>query len=123
MWQSEDQAGNNPEATLANARLEGVAERIELKTGDAHQLPFEEGSFDAVVSSWALHNIYEQGGREKAIREIARVLKPGGRAAIVDIRHTREYERLLRGVRFEVTCHGPNFMFVIPSYWLLATKI
>ena len=122
LWQTEDQAGNNPEATLANARLEGVADRIELKTGDARQLPFPESAFDAVTSSWALHNIYDQAGREKAMREIARVLKPGGRAAILDIRHTRDYAHTLRGLGFEVKCHGPNFMFVIPSYWLLAAK-
>jgi ubiquinone/menaquinone biosynthesis C-methylase UbiE len=122
LWQTEDQAGNSPEATLANARLEAVADRIELKTGDARQIPFEDSSFDAVVSSWALHNIYERAGRERAIREIARVLKPGGCAAIVDIRHTNEYAQVLRGLGFTVARHGPNFIFVIPSYRLLATK-
>lgn len=122
LWQSQDQAGNNPEATLSNALLEGVADRVELKTGDARQLPFEDNCFDDIVSSWALHNIYEQAGREKAVQEIARVLKPGGRALILDIRHIREYERVFRGLGFDVTCHGPNFIFVIPTYWLLATK-
>ena len=122
LWQREDQAGNSLEATLANARLEGVAERVEIKTADARQVPFGDNTFDAVVSSWALHNIYDQAGREQAIREIARVLKPGGRAAIVDIRHAREYARVLRGVGFDVILHGPNFIFVVPSYWLLATR-
>ena len=82
LWQTEDQAANNPDATLLNARLEGVAERIELKTADARQLPFVDKSFDVVLSSWALHNIYDAAGREQAIAEIARVLKPGGQAAI-----------------------------------------
>jgi len=122
LWQSQDQAGNNPEATLRNARLEGVADRVELKTGDARQLPFEDRSFDAVVSSWAPHNIYEQTGREKAVQEIARVLKPGGRALVLDIRHIRECETIFHGLGFDVNYHGPNFMFVIPSCWLLARK-
>jgi SAM-dependent methyltransferase len=96
LWQAEDLAGNSPDATLANARLEGVADRVDVKTGDARQLPFPDASFDTVVSSVALHNIYDEPGRRQAIREIARVLKPGGRLLIVDIRHTHEYADELR---------------------------
>jgi arsenite methyltransferase len=91
LWQAEDLAGNSPDATLANARLEGVADRVEVRTGDARQLPFPDASFDTVVSSVALHNIYDEPGRRQAIVEIARVLKPGGQVLIVDIRHGAEY--------------------------------
>jgi arsenite methyltransferase len=122
LWQSEDQAGNSAEATMQNARLEGVAERVELRTGDARELPFKDGAFDLVLSSWALHNIYDPAGRERAIQEIARVLKPGGRAMIVDIRHAREYAAEFRSMNFEVVLSRPNFLFVIPSHSLLATK-
>ena len=96
LWNPQDLAGNSPDATLANARLEGVADRVDVKTGDARQLPFPDGSFDAVVSSMALHNIYDEPGRRQAVSEIARVLKPGGRVFIVDIRHTAEYADELR---------------------------
>ncbi len=122
LWQAEDQAGNSTEATMRNARLEGVADRVELKTGDARQLPFNESSFDLVLSSWALHNIYDAAGRERAIREIARVLKPGGRAMIVDIRHARDYAAEFRSLNFEVVMSRPNFLFVIPSLCLVATR-
>ena len=118
----EDQAANNPDATLLNARLEGVAERIELKTADARQLPFVDKSFDVILSSWALHNIYDAAGREQAIAEIARVLKPGGQAAIIDIRHTEQYARVLAKLGFTVNRSGPNFTFIIPSHRLLAQK-
>jgi ubiquinone/menaquinone biosynthesis C-methylase UbiE len=40
-----------------------------------------------VLSSAALHNIYDAGERQTAVREIARVLKVGGRVLIVDVRH------------------------------------
>jgi ubiquinone/menaquinone biosynthesis C-methylase UbiE len=123
IWQKEDQAGNSREATLANVRLEGVADRVALKDGDARQLPFDDASFDAVTSSWALHNIYDKEGRAQAIREIARVLKPGGRVALVDIQHTEEYAQEFRQSGMEnVKRRGPNFVFVIPSYSLTATK-
>ena len=91
IWQAEDLSGNRPEATLENARLEGVLDRVEVKTADMRKLPFEDASFDAVVSSKAIHNVYSKDGRAEAIREIARVLKPGGRALIDDIRHGSEY--------------------------------
>jgi arsenite methyltransferase len=90
-WQEEDLANNRPEGTLENARLENVADRIEVKTADMRNLPFEDSTFDVVVSCSAIHNIYSKTERDKAITEIARVLKPGGQALIDDIRHLREY--------------------------------
>jgi SAM-dependent methyltransferase len=123
IWQKEDQAGNNPEATLANARAEGVADRVELRDGDARRLPFEDASFDAVVSSWALHNIYDAAGRQQALREIARVIKPGGRLAVIDIRHAADYARALEGCGMsDVRLHAPSFIFLIPSRLVTATK-
>jgi len=91
IWQAEDLSGNRPEAPLENARREGVADRVEVKTADMRAIPFPDASFDAVVSCAAIHNLYAQADRAKAIREIARVLKPGGHAVIDDIRHGREY--------------------------------
>jgi SAM-dependent methyltransferase len=35
LWRKQDQAGNDPAATMANAQAEGVAERVELRDGDA----------------------------------------------------------------------------------------
>jgi SAM-dependent methyltransferase len=96
LWQGADLSGNRPEATLANAQLEGVADRVEVKDGDARQLPFADATFDVVLSSLALHNIPGREGRRQAVREIARVLKPGGHLALVDIQHTGQYARTLR---------------------------
>jgi ubiquinone/menaquinone biosynthesis C-methylase UbiE len=123
LWQKEDQAGNSRQATLLNVRLENVADRVELVDGDARKLPFSENAFDVVVSSWALHNIYDRAGRDAAVREIVRVLKPGGRVLIIDIRHTGEYAEVLRqGKLSEVRWTGPNFLFLIPSFTLTAGK-
>ena len=121
LWQKEDQAGNSRAATMQNASLENVANRVELRDGDARKMPFADHEFDVVLSSWALHNIYDRAGREAAVREMARVLKPGGRMIIVDIRHVREYAEVLRQAGFsDVQISGPNFLFVIPTLTLKA---
>jgi ubiquinone/menaquinone biosynthesis C-methylase UbiE len=58
-------------------------------------LPFEDSSFDLVVSSLAIHNIGGSAGREKALNEAVRVLRPGGRLLIADIRATKQHEARL----------------------------
>jgi SAM-dependent methyltransferase len=123
IWQKEDQAGNSAKATMENALAEGVADRVELKHADAREMPFEDDTFDVIVSSWALHNIYDAQERSRALREIARVLKPGGRVLIVDIKHTNEYARVLgeNGLG-DIERHGPSFLFVTPTHWLTASK-
>lgn len=98
LWQAEDLTGNKPEATLENARREGVIDRVDVKTGDMRKMPFANASFDVVVSNVAIHNVYEREGREATMREIARVLKPGGRVVIHDIRHVAEYASVLAGL-------------------------
>lgn len=91
IWRSEDLAGNDPTATLENARIEGVSDRVQIQTADMRALPFETNSIDVVVSCAAIHNLDAASDRAKAIAEIARVLKPGAHALIDDIRHYGEY--------------------------------
>ena len=100
LWRAGDLTGNGPEATLANAAAEGVADRITVITADARALPFDAGTFDVVVSSVALHNIPDATGRALAVSEIARVVRPGGRVLITDIGHVHDYadELCRRGV-------------------------
>lgn len=91
LWKKGDQSGNAREATERNAAAEGVADRVELRTADMTALPFEDGSFDVVVSSLAIHNVKGRAGRDRAIEEAVRVLGPGGRLMIADLWATREY--------------------------------
>ena len=96
LWSQKDQATNSSAATLANAAIEQVGDRVEVRDGDMRQLPFDDASVDAVVSSLAIHNVPSAEERATAVREIVRVLKPGGRVAILDIAHVSDYARVLR---------------------------
>jgi SAM-dependent methyltransferase len=95
LWRTIDQSGNSAEATQRNAIAERVADRVELHTGNMTALPFEDNSFDVILSSLAIHNISGRAGREKAISEAVRVLRPGGRLLIVGVRGTRQYRAQL----------------------------
>jgi arsenite methyltransferase len=96
LWSTHDQSGNAAEVTLRNVAVEGVGDRIRIVTADMRALPFTDGSFDLVVSSLAIHNISSGAGRSQAIREAWRVLAPGGRLAVADIRATSRYARELK---------------------------
>ena len=112
IWNKQDQSGNDPNVTRANAQIEGVAERVEIIDGDARNMPFADNDFDVVVSSLAIHNIPGSEERFRAIREIMRVLKPGGRFAILDFQHVQEYaEEFGRLGALDVRIVGP--------YWLM----
>jgi SAM-dependent methyltransferase len=84
VWRRRDQSGNSRAAAERNAVAEGVRGRVELVHADARDLPFASASFDLVVASLAISNIRDAGGRARALREAARVLRPGGRLRIVD---------------------------------------
>jgi SAM-dependent methyltransferase len=103
VWSAKDQSGNSEQVTRRNAALEGVADRVELHTADMRKLPFDDCSFDVVVSSLAIHNVPGAGDRARAVCEAARVLKKGGKLAIADIRHTRAYGRELEARGLKIT--------------------
>ena len=68
---------NTPERLMRNAKIAGVADRADTVTADATKMPLPDASYDAAISSYAIDHMGRQGSA-KAIREVARVLKPGG---------------------------------------------
>ena len=121
LWSTRDQSGNAAAATQRNAELAGVAERVRIDTGDMRHLPYADASFDAVVSSLAVHNLPTETEREQAVREIARVLKPGGRVALLDFRCTALYAQTLREAGFAVQRSWPEFR-MFPWVWIVSGR-
>ncbi|MFM0210262.1 class I SAM-dependent methyltransferase [Paraburkholderia sediminicola] len=125
IWQQVDLSGNSPEALMINARRESVDQLIEIVTADMRALPLPDHSIDTVVSSTAIHNVYDAVGRDKAIDEIARVLKPSGQVLISDIRHLPQYMRRLRAAGFDVTLHraAASWIWRVISFGTLAPGV
>jgi SAM-dependent methyltransferase len=98
IWSSADQSGNAMALAESNATAEGVASRVDLQTADMRELPFAANSFDLIVSNVAIHNIKDIAGRERALDEAWRVLRPGGRMLLADISHVGAYRRRLQAL-------------------------
>jgi len=115
-------SGNNPDTARANAVAEGVADRVEIETGDITRLPFSDAVFDAIISMTVIHNIPSQEARDQALREVVRVLKPGGRVVIFDLLHTARYAETLRQAGLMVESLGCDLLWLWPCRSLLARK-
>ncbi len=122
LWAARDLSDNSPGAALANAVADGVADRVEVETGDITRLPFGDATFDAVISMTVIHNIPSRDERDQAVRELVRVLKPGGRIAIFDLLHTDRYAEILREAGMTVESLGQDRLWLMPCRSLLARK-
>lgn len=66
---------------IARKRAADEGTNVTLREGDAHALPFPDASFDSVVCTYSLCNIPDTS---RALGEMKRVLRPGGKAILVD---------------------------------------
>jgi len=66
---------------IARRRLSRCDGRVRLTVGDAQRLPFKDGEFDSAFSSATLHHL---GDAALGVRELARVVRPGGRVAAIE---------------------------------------
>jgi demethylmenaquinone methyltransferase / 2-methoxy-6-polyprenyl-1,4-benzoquinol methylase len=66
----------------------GLESKIELFKGDSENIPFEENKFDAVTVAFGVRNFENL---EKGLREIYRVLKPGGKLVVLEFSRPRAF--------------------------------
>ena len=75
---------NTPERLRMNARAAGVEDRVRVEVGDMRQLPFGDDAFDAAMSIAAIDHLRGED-LTRALREAARVVRPGGQFLVVSL--------------------------------------
>jgi SAM-dependent methyltransferase len=68
-----------------------AARGIDARVGDAQELPYADGAFDCALAAWMLYHVPDVG---RALGELARVLRPGGR--LVAVTNSNDHLRELR---------------------------
>jgi demethylmenaquinone methyltransferase/2-methoxy-6-polyprenyl-1,4-benzoquinol methylase len=66
----------------------GLSDKIELRSGDSEQLPFDDNMFDAIIVAFGVRNFENL---EKGLTDIHRVLKPGGKAVVLEFSKPRTF--------------------------------
>jgi ubiquinone/menaquinone biosynthesis C-methylase UbiE len=85
------------------------AGRVTAEVGDARQLAFEDGSFDAVLMLGPLYHLTQRGDRLTALGEARRIVRPGGPVFVAAIsRFASLFDGLARGFLFE-----PGFQDIV----------
>ncbi|GAA4452737.1 bifunctional demethylmenaquinone methyltransferase/2-methoxy-6-polyprenyl-1,4-benzoquinol methylase UbiE [Rurimicrobium arvi] len=69
-------------------KARNLQERIHMELGDSEQIAHGDHSFDAVLCAYGTRNFQDL---EKGLSEMCRVLKPGGRVAILEFSHPRNF--------------------------------
>jgi len=77
-----DPSGKMLDIAREKVAAAGLDERVELVTGDAEELPFADATFDGVSIAFGIRNVPD---RARALAEMARVTKPGGRVAVLEL--------------------------------------
>jgi len=65
----------------------GLSDRVRVEVGDAQVLPQQNCEIDAATIAFGIRNVPDRG---KALRELARVVRPGGRICVLELNEPRE---------------------------------
>ncbi len=122
LWVGKDLSCNGPDRLHRNAEIEGVVDRVEVRTGDARALDLPDASVDVVLSVLCLHNLPDEPGRRQAAREIARVLRPGGHVVVGDLAGTAQLANWLGEDGLTVLAHERARQTFPPQRLLLARR-
>lgn len=98
-----------------NAGIEGVADRITFRHGDAAKLDFADETFDAAVSNFVFHEVKSQPDKPELIKEALRVVKKGGSFAFQDLFCQKSLYGDINEVISELKASGVSEINFIPD--------
>jgi ubiquinone/menaquinone biosynthesis C-methylase UbiE len=104
---------------IARAKAKEAEVAIDFRQGNAASMPLADDQFDFIVCSAAFKNFAEP---LKALDEMFRVLKPGGRALIIDLRADASNEAVDRHIREDLALTGVNFLLTQWTFRLMLIK-
>lgn len=90
---------------------QGLEHIISLQQGDSEALPFADNSFDAITCAYGVRNFEHL---EKGLKEMCRVMRPGGKLAILEFSHPRKFP-VKQGYQF-------YFKYILPLLGRLVSK-
>ena len=91
---------------IAQEKAKEAGVDIDFRLGNASSMPLADSLFDCIVCSAAFKNFAEP---VKALDEMFRVLKPGGKALIIDLRSDVSIEVIVKHIREDLALTGINF--------------
>jgi SAM-dependent methyltransferase len=99
------------------ARAEGVVADV----ADVQDLPYADGAFDVAVAAWMLYHVPD---RDRAVSELARVLRPGGRlvAATNSVLHLHELRELVGSGRSTIEFSRENGGDLLARHFALVER-
>lgn len=108
---------------MKNIQREGVFERSNFVESNLESLPFEDESFDIVISSFTLHRFPKLVDQAKLMNEMIRVCRPGGKIVLLDLASTSYYVPWLQEWNIDqVERMGPSFRMFPPVYVVKGMK-
>ncbi|HEY9178018.1 MAG TPA: bifunctional demethylmenaquinone methyltransferase/2-methoxy-6-polyprenyl-1,4-benzoquinol methylase UbiE, partial [Flavipsychrobacter sp.] len=89
----------------------GLSELISMQVGDSEALPFADNSFDAITCAYGVRNFEHL---EAGLKEMCRVLRPGGKLAILEFSHPKKFP-VKQGYQF-------YFKYILPTLGKLVSR-
>ena len=121
LWRSKDQSGNTPSVAAANASVEFFQDRVEIRTGDARDLPYGDASFDLVTASLLLGSLATPADRARVLAQVRRVLAPEGRLVVVESGSAKRLTTELIDAGFtDITTSSRSFLTFPPTRSVVA---
>jgi ubiquinone/menaquinone biosynthesis C-methylase UbiE len=103
---------------IARANAASAKVQAQFQRGDASRMPFDEGRFDYLVCRAAFKNFSRP---QAALQEMCRVLKPGGRALIIDMRRDASPDSMKQAAR-SLKAGAFNRMFVYLTFRFMLVR-